>query len=92
MDSDSSSTSTMPVGVNEIGCSGLAARTSPIRWRRRDDDSHAVSTATTMPTTMEAANTFMRFSDRRCAAENRSSSRSSPTRAQCSEANGDVLS
>ena len=92
MDSDSSSTSTMPVGVNEMGCSGLAARTSPMRWRRRDDESHAVRTATTMPTTMEATNTFRRFSDSRWTAENSSSSRSSPTSTQCSEANGDVLS
>ena len=92
MASDSSSTSTMPVGVNAIGCSGFAARTSVIRWRKRDDDNHAVMTAISRPTTSDATNTAVRFRARAFDAENSSSSRSRPTRAQCSLANGDVLS
>ena len=92
MASDSSSTSTMPVGVNAIGCSGCAARTSDMRCRKREDDSHAATTAISKPTTSDAANTAVRLSDSVFDAENISPSRSSPTSAQCSYANGDVLS
>lgn len=92
MASDSSSISTMPVEANSMGCSGRAERTSPMRWRRRDEDIQATSPAITMPTSNEAPKTPSRLRSSAVDEENSASWDSSPMRAQCSEANGDVLS